>query len=90
MQAVPVEHSRMPKPHTAGTKMQTACGKKIMNIEGEKGNSITPIKQSEEASGGHTVHDYQPGCITADNVPNMTTESSPSPVKMKSGPDQGK
>ena len=42
MQAVPLEHCRMPKPYTADTKTCVTHEKEKMNGEGEKRDSIGP------------------------------------------------
>ena len=76
MQAVPLDHSRIPKPHTAGTKIHMNHGKEIMNGKGEKMGSITPIKQSEETGGRHTMYDNQPDCTAADDLPSKPGKSA--------------
>ena len=42
---------------------------------------MTPSKQTEKDDSRHTVCDNDPDCNAAHDVPSVTTESSPSPVK---------
>ena len=83
MQVVPLNHNRVPKPHTADTKMHKNHGKTVMGQRRGEMDSITPIRQSDKGSGRHIVCDNQLDCIAADRVPGMTMKSNPSPVRNK-------
>ena len=52
MQAATLEHSRMPRPHKAGTKTHMSHEKEIMNREGERRDSITPINKVRRLAAG--------------------------------------
>ena len=53
-----------------------------MGDKGEKRDNVTPIRQSEEASGRHVACPDQLYCITDDNMPvNMMMKMNPSPIR---------
>ena len=52
MQAVPEEHSHVPKPHTAGIKTHMGHGKAIRNTKGEKTKTITPLSRVRRTAAG--------------------------------------
>ena len=80
MQAVQIEQTRTPKPHTTSKKTYITHWKALLNKVEER-DSISPIRQNDEAGNRHNLYNNQPDCIAVDDAPSMTIKISPSPVK---------
>ena len=72
MQVEPFEQVRIPTPHPVGRKCVTPQ-KESLNTEGEKRDSIPPIRQNDKVSDMYSAFDNQSDCIIVGSVPSIST-----------------